>query len=165
MWDLRRNRKECAIFLDALEAAWEKRPDVFAREELLAELPANLREHGKCCKGCARNIDNLLTTRNALRGYATPASFNAPWFAARVMARISTEERVRASEEATWSVLPRLASRFAGVAVLALVLAAGWLIKGPLGNPASASTVESFDGSQAQVSYDDPLGGVQEKAQ
>ena len=165
MWNLQRNKKDCAMFLDAVEAASECGPDVFAREDLFVALSPNLLQHVESCRACSSSLDNLLPTRNALRGYAPPANLDAPWFAARVMATISAEERVRAGQEAFWSVLPRLASRLAGVAALVLILAGGWLIKGPVGKPANASTMDGlFDASQAQLGHDDVLGGVLEKA-
>lgn len=165
MWKLQENRKDCAICLDAVEAASQRRPEAFAREELLVELPPNLLEHVESCKACAIHIDNLLTTRNILRGYAPPANFDAPWFAARVMAMISAEERVRAGQEAVWRVLPRLASRLAGVAALVLILAGGWLIKRPVESATEVAATESlFDTSQTQVTHEDVLGSVLEKA-
>lgn len=165
MWDLQRNKKECAVFLDAVEAASERGPDAFAREDLFGALPPNLREHVESCNACSSRLDNLLTTRNTLRGYAPPANFDAPWFAARVMARISAEERVRSSQEAVWKVLPRLASRLAGVAALVLILAGGWLIKRPAESPSGTATMEGlFDTSPAPVTHDDVLASVLEKS-
>jgi hypothetical protein len=81
------------------------------------------------------------------------------------MARISAEERVRSSQEAVWKVLPRLASRLAGVAALVLILAGGWLIKRPAESPSGTATMEGlFDTSPAPVTHDDVLASVLEKS-
>src|SRR5262249_27250200 len=50
-----------------------------------------------------------------------------PWFTARVMAAIEERESKLARSLETWTVLPRLASRLAWGAALALVLMTTWL--------------------------------------
>jgi hypothetical protein len=166
MWNLLRgNQKACRAFREAAEAAASRHRDILVKQDLFTELPEQLRRHSESCEECSRNLDSLLTARSALRGYAPQESFDAPWFAARVMAEICAQERVREGREVIWSAVPRLASRFAGVAALVLILAGGWLIKRPAQKPSSVVTMDSlFDTSQSPATRDDVLSSVLGKA-
>jgi hypothetical protein len=165
MWNLlRKNEKDCGAFRDAAEATVERRRDISVKQDVLVELPEELRLHLENCEECGKNLDSLLTARSALRGYAPLEGFDAPWFAARVMAEISAQERAREGMEVIWNLVPRLASRFAGVAALVLILAGGWLIKRPVEKPSSVAMVDGlFDTSQAPATHDDVLASVLEK--
>ncbi|GAC1680445.1 MAG: hypothetical protein PVS2B2_18790 [Candidatus Acidiferrum sp.] len=165
MWDsLRGNKKTCGALRDALEAVSERRREILVKEDLLAELPQELLAHLSSCAECGQDLDNLLATRNVLHRYAPIHGVDAPWFAGRVMATISAQERVRAGQEIVWSVVPRLASRFAAVAALGLILASGWLIRLPEEKTTAMATVEGlFDTSQAPATRDDVLASVLEK--
>jgi hypothetical protein len=161
---LRRNQKDCRAFGEAAEAAAQRRQDILLRQDLLAELEPQLQLHPERCDRCGSDLDSMLTARDALRGLARPEGFDAPWFAARVMAEISAHERVREGQEGIWRAVPRLASRFAGVAMIVLLLAGGWLIRRPAEKPTGVATVESlFDSWQVPATRDDVLAGVLEK--
>jgi hypothetical protein len=165
MWNLWRNNRACEVFLDAAENVAVRSSGTLTCENLLDEIPAKFRSHLQDCEACAQTIDDLVTTRNSMQEHGAPATFDTPWFAARVMARISAEERMPAGQDAVWSVLPRLASRFAGIAVIIIVMTGGWLMRQPAEGPGSQNTMESlFDTSPAPVTNDDVLISVLEKA-
>lgn len=165
MWKLLKDKKGCQNFLEAAEAAAELRQRALLREEILAELPPSLQSHSQTCRTCAQKMNDLIATRNVLRDYAPHQDFDAPWFAARVMARISSEEGIRKGQEALWNLLPRLASRVAGIAVVILILAGGWLIRQPAATSATGTTVDTlFDTPRFPVTHDEALASVLEKA-
>ena len=85
MWKLGKSRK-CATFIDAVETA---PTEIATAEALLQGLPPDVGRHTTGCADCAAYLADLVTTRNTVRsGYPAAANFDAPWFAARVIARI-----------------------------------------------------------------------------
>lgn len=163
MWNLWRDKRACKVFLDAAEKAAELSPGALTPENLSSDMPGEFRNHVKECADCARNIEDLVTARNALREGGARATFNAPWFATRVMARISAEERMLAGRDALWTVLPRLASRFSGVALIIIVVTGGWLMGRPAEHYGIQNTAESVFDTAGPITQDDVLTSVLEK--
>jgi hypothetical protein len=151
--------------LDVAETAAQGNSGTLSRETLLGEIPAKFRSHMRDCETCAQAVDDLVATRNSLADHPPIATFDAPWFAARVMARISAEERKRAGQDTVWSVLPRLASRFAGAALILIVITGGLVIRKPAERAGTQPAIESlFDTSSTALTHDDVLSTVLEKA-
>ena len=163
MRNLRRNKRACEVFLEAAEKVAEQRSGVLTPENLVGEIPSKFRSHLEHCEACVQHLDDLVTARNALRDDAVPATFDGPWFATRVMARISAEERILAGQEALWSVLPRLASRFTGVALIVIVVAGGWLMRRPAEHSGIQNTADSVFDTAGPITHDDVLSSVLEK--
>jgi hypothetical protein len=163
MWNLWRNKRDCEAFLNTAEKVAEWHPGALTQEKLWSEMPGKFRSHLEDCEACAQNIDDMVTARNALRDDAAPGSFDAPWFATRVMARISVEERMLAGRDALWSVLPRLASRFSGVALIVIVVTGGWLMRRPAEHSGIQNTTESVFDTAGPITHDDVLISVLEK--
>jgi hypothetical protein len=94
-------------------------------------LPPVLAAHAASCQDCRQALDDLFATRALLSALPRRSEEARPWFAARVMAAIGEQEsRVTRSLE-TWLVVPRLASKLAWGAVLALALTTTWLAGQP----------------------------------
>jgi anti-sigma factor RsiW len=161
MWKLHKS-EDCELVVEALEGTGT---DVITTEALADGLGPRARKHMATCANCAAYFADLVATRSTLRGAYAPAPiFDAPWFATRVMARISAEDRAVKKQEAIWKILPTLASRVAGVAALSLVLAGGFMIRHSAGkHPNSGMTESLFDTAQAQISHEDILGTVSEE--
>jgi hypothetical protein len=94
-------------------------------------LPAALAVHAASCHECKTALDELFAARALLSALPRQPEEERPWFATRVMAAIGEQEsRVTRSAE-TWVAVPRLASKLAWGAVLALVLTTTWLAGQP----------------------------------
>src|SRR5437868_13529643 len=94
-------------------------------------LPPALATHAASCHECSTALDELFAARALLSALPRPAEEARPWFAARVMAAIGEQESKVTRSLETWIVVPRLASKLAWGAVLALVLTTTWLAGQP----------------------------------
>jgi hypothetical protein len=90
-------------------------------------LPPALAAHAASCQDCQQALDDLFATRALLDALPRESQEARPWFAARVMAAIGEQESKVTRSLETWLVVPRLASRLAWGAVLALALTTTWL--------------------------------------
>jgi hypothetical protein len=99
-------------------------------------LPPALAAHSVSCQECQRALDDLFESRALLSALRPQPEEARPWFAARVMAAINEKESKLTRSLETWTVVPRLASKLAWGAVLALVLTTTWLA----GQPKSVRT-------------------------
>jgi hypothetical protein len=157
MWNLLGpNDENCSRFRDSLE------------EGLSAEsLPLELRKHAGTCKDCQSAAEDLAQSRVLLKALATEVEAK-PWFAPRVMAAIAAKEaELRRSLDA-WTVLPRLASRFAWVSVAALLLTGTWLYEKPA-TTSNKTVITDLTGepvvdSSTPVNNDDMLVSLTEHA-
>jgi hypothetical protein len=94
-------------------------------------LPPALAAHAASCQDCRQSLDDLFATRALLSTLPRQPEESRPWFAARVMAAIGEQESKVTRSLETWLVVPRLASKLAWGAVLALVLTTTWLAGQP----------------------------------
>lgn len=94
-------------------------------------LPPALAAHAASCQDCRQALDELFATRALLSALPRQPEDARPWFAARVMAAIGERESKVTRSLETWLVVPRLASKLAWGAVLALVLTTTWLAGQP----------------------------------
>ena len=94
-------------------------------------LPPALAAHAASCQNCQQALDELFATRALLSALPRHSEEARPWFAARVMAAIGEQESKVTRSLETWLVVPRLASKLAWGAVLALALTTTWLAGQP----------------------------------
>src|SRR5262249_53561287 len=92
--------------------------------------------HAVSCHKCQTALDEFFASRELLSGFPRPPEDARPWFAARVMAAINEQESKLTKSLETWLVLPRLASKLAWGAALALVLTTTWIA----GHPRTSQT-------------------------
>ncbi|HYL82743.1 MAG TPA: hypothetical protein VE263_00795 [Candidatus Angelobacter sp.] len=127
MWSLlRKNNAECRRTQDSLEEIAERRLNASSVQEWIEELPADGRAHIDACGLCREAADDLMATRRLFRGVSGSGKADRPFFAARVMAAIASQERELANLISPWSEVPRFASRLAWVAALVLLLGTTW---------------------------------------
>jgi|tagenome__1003787_1003787.scaffolds.fasta_scaffold20977144_4 hypothetical protein len=120
-----KNDHECSRLRSSLEELQERN-----------SLPPALAAHSVSCQECQRALDDLFESRALLSRLRPQPEEARPWFAARVMAAINEKESKLTRSLETWTVVPRLASKLAWGAVLALVLTTTWLA----GQPKSVRT-------------------------
>jgi hypothetical protein len=90
-------------------------------------LPPALAAHAASCQDCRQALDDLFATRALLSALPRHSEKARPWFAARVMAAIGEQESKVTRSLEPWLVVPRLASKLAWGAVLALLVTTTWL--------------------------------------
>jgi hypothetical protein len=119
------NRVNCEWFLDQLEALpKEGRP---ALEVWLTKLPNDARAHAAACPNCEAALQDFLDTRLALEGMQAISPGPGPWFTARVMQAIASQERENEETlEGFWVGVRRLAPRLVAFAMLLLMLGGTW---------------------------------------
>jgi len=94
-------------------------------------LPPTLTTHVASCRACQTAMGELFASRELLKALPRRTEETRPWFAARVMAAIDEQESKLTKSLETWLVVPRLASKLAWGAALALVLTTTWLAGHP----------------------------------
>ena len=139
----KKNRTQCREFRGHLEDALGVAPDAKVMAELLAAVPAAMKEHAAACADCRTAAENVLKSRALLSGLSSRALLGGPWFPTRVMAAIVARASERTRTADTWSFLPKLAARLTWASALALLLASGWLYQRPVVNTAAIKSVET----------------------
>jgi len=94
-------------------------------------VPPVLSAHAASCSECKTALDELFAARALLSALPRQPEEERPWFATRVMAAIGEQESKVTRSLETWLVVPRLASKLAWGALLALVLTTTWLAGQP----------------------------------
>jgi hypothetical protein len=138
MWNLlRKNNEECRRTQDSLEEIARRRHarGVVSAEELLADLPVQERTHAVACNLCREAAQDLLTTRELLRGIPRADSVNRPFFASRVMAAIAAREKELANLISPWTEVPRFAARLAWITGLVLLAGTTWFYERGMTTP------------------------------
>jgi hypothetical protein len=115
-----KNEDECSRLLDSLDDFSDRN-----------SLPQVLAAHAACCHECKTALDELFAARALLSALSRQPEEERPWFAPRVMAAIGKQESKVTRSLETWLVVPRLASKLAWGALLALVLTTTWLAGQP----------------------------------
>ncbi|HTQ62008.1 MAG TPA: hypothetical protein VMI32_17420 [Candidatus Solibacter sp.] len=131
MGPFRKYRAQCREFRGQLEDAAGVASDAKIMAELLAAVPARLREHTVACADCRAAAEHVLSSRVLLSGLSSRAAIGGEWFPTRVMAAIAARSSEQARTADTWTFLPKLAARLTWASALALLLASGWLYQKP----------------------------------
>jgi hypothetical protein len=160
MWNLlKRENEECRRLRDALEDAAGKRAGAPSVKSLTEEMSAAKRKHLDTCVDCREAVEELVTTKELLRGVPGFAGEERPWFAARVMAAIASRERELAERISAWTEFPRFASRLSLVAAILLLAGTTWFYKSVVRAPSypSSGSQESIFEAPQQAPPDDIL--------
>lgn len=139
----KKNRTQCREFRGQLEDAAGVASDARVMADLLAAVPAQMREHVVACADCRAAAEHVLASRVLLSGLSSRAAMGGTWFPSRVMAGIAARASEQARTADTWTLLPRLAARLTWASALALLLASGWLYQRPAVNTAATKSVET----------------------
>jgi hypothetical protein len=116
-WFLGKNKGPCGELTRSLEDSADA-----------SSLPAELAQHAASCAECRSAVDDFRASQVLLTALRhRPAEFK-PWFAKGVMAAIAAREAQLQGSLEKWIAIPRLASKFAWVSVLALLLSGSWLV-------------------------------------
>jgi len=167
MWNfLKMKNEQCRKFQDGLEESAAARPEAGNLQELLAVMAPGKREHVAVCAGCREAAQDILASREILRGMTTASVEAGPGFAARVMNVIAARERELANLANAWSEVPRFSSRLAWASAIVLLVGSTWLYEKPAAVTNHALTVaasqESLFETAPPANQDDVLIGVTE---
>ena len=116
-WFLRKNKSLCETLKSSLEDVADA-----------GSLPAALAQHAVSCAECQRAMDDYRASQVLLSALRREPAESKPWFATGVMAAIASREAQIQGSLEKWTAIPRLASKFAWVSVLALLLSGSWLV-------------------------------------
>ena len=133
-------RKQCIKAEQWFEEATGRLSEAPAAEELLASLEPSQRDHVRECGECQNALKDLLESRVLLAALKEPETENRPFFSRRVMAAIAAREMELERATRAWAVVPRLASRFAGIATVLLLIGGALVYEGPLHKQANQTT-------------------------
>jgi hypothetical protein len=167
MLSLLKNKKRCNDFRGRLDGAADALRSAETAEQLLSQLPPELRDHALDCGECRRAAEDLFATRVLLA--ALPATADGgPWFAPRVMAAITAREQEMERPATIWSAVPRLASRLAWISAIVFVAGSTWLFEKPVAKPTPPASVDVmpdalFDVGPGAMSHDQVLVNLAER--
>jgi hypothetical protein len=136
-----KSRVQCREFQTRIEDAATAAPAAKEVPELLAALPAGLKEHAVACLDCRTATENILAARSLLSEIPSHGEMGGPWFAPRVMAAIAARSAELYRAPDTWTFLPKLAARLTWASAIALLLASGWLYQKPATDVATTKSV------------------------
>lgn len=145
--------KQCTKTEQWLEGITVEQGEMPTAESLLVNLGAAEQEHIRLCGACQSAVRDFIESRILLSAVRPPQSDDHPFFAARVMGAIASREGELERTSRAWAVVPRLAARFAGVAMVLLLIGGAWVYEGPLrnrpfGEPAQTVQPAAESGSQ-----------------
>lgn len=142
MWNRRGlEKKGCEKIAVWLEEAAARSPEAATIEELLEALPHDETLHAGECTDCKEAAREFLDSR-ALLAACGKAPEGNPFFAKKVLAAIASREAEMERTSRAWAIVPKLASRLAAVACLALLLAGTWVYKGPTQSKSGRTAAE-----------------------
>jgi|SRR5271167_2305719 hypothetical protein len=117
----------CQKFLDEIELV---PVEITRREELLAEVSAESRQHAASCGNCSNALQELIATREALQPMREESVEANPWFATRVMAAIAAREKeIDEQVNGVWIFVRRMAPRIVAFCGLLLVVGSTWALQ------------------------------------
>lgn len=158
MWNKLKQNEECNRFRDALEEAAAKHEHALSVEPLIADLSGEQRKHLTACANCQETANDIVKVKMLFKGAASFVAEERPWFAARVMAAITSRERELAERVSAWTEFPRFASRLTWVAAILLLAGTTWfyeaVVRAPNYSPAGQESI--FEAPQ-QTTPDDVL--------
>jgi hypothetical protein len=160
MWNLpKRSSEECRRLRDAVEDAAARQAGRVRVESLPEELTAEQRKHVEVCADCREAVGDLVAAKELLKGAASLAKEERPWFAARVMAAIAAREKQLAERVTAWTEFSRFASRLTWVLAIVLLASTTWFYESVLRAPSYpvSGSQESIFEAPPQSSPDDIL--------
>ena len=134
-------------------------------QNVLAEVSPELRAHAARCDECRKRIDELTATRDLLATLQPESEISRPFFLSRVMSAIAAREAELGRAINAWMLVPKLASRVAWAAGLAILMAVTLFYQKPATPPLGMepSPESLFDNSQSSASHDDVLVSMVEQ--
>ena len=156
-WFLGKNKSLCGTLKSSLE-------DI----GVAGSLPAELAQHVASCADCRRVVDDYRASQVLLSTLRRDTKESRPWFATGVMAAIAAREAQLQGSLEKWVAIPRLASKFAWVSVLALLLSGSWLVGRQQASraawmPTDLAGETLLDRHPAPVDNDDVLSSLGER--
>lgn len=145
MWkELSFSRSRCRRVEGWLEETAELPEAAATVEGLCASLPPEQQGHLRACNECQAALRDFAESKALLHALKDQRTATPPFFAKRVMAMIASREGDLERATRAWALVPKLASRFAGVATVLLLVGGAWVYEGSLHKSASplARTVQ-----------------------
>ena len=188
MWErFTKQNALCARYRTGLEDLPAGAGVAEASAELPKTLPAELAGHVEHCDDCKEAAEVFWASRQLLAAplqqrreeFRARTADTAPWFTARVMAKIATRDAEVRAEKTEWSgAVTKLASRLAWVSGLLLLVTSTWLYNPsdgalPKQNSGQGSATQSaaeapqylFDSTTAPSNIDDALASPRGEAE
>jgi hypothetical protein len=158
---IRREQFECRQLWNMLDSA----DRAVSLQNVLAEATPTLRAHAAQCDECHKRIEELSTARELLASWQPQAGISRPFFASRVMSAIAAREAELSRAINAWTIIPKLASRVAWAAALAILIAVGLLYQKPATSQlrTEPSPESLFDNAPSSASHDDVLVSMVEQ--
>ena len=157
----KRQRFECRELWQVLDGADRAKP----LQSVLAEFTPEQQAHAANCAGCHTRIEELAATRELLAPLQSQSGVSRPWFASRVMSAIAAREAELSRSINAWTLIPKLASRVAWAAGLAILMAVSLFYQKPatsqLGTEPSSESL--FDNAPSPANHDDVLVSMVEQ--
>jgi hypothetical protein len=152
---LKRQRFECRELWQVLDSVDPAIP----RQSLLAAATPELQVHAANCDECHTRLDELAATRELLASLQPQSAISRPWFASRVMSAIAAREAELSRAIDAWTIVPKLASRLAWAAALAILMAVSLLYQKPATSQrvTEPSPESLFDNAPSPANHDDVL--------
>ena len=158
MLDKLKGNENCRKFREAVEEAAARFEDAVSVESLIALLREEQRGHVAACADCREAANDLVEVKALFDGAGSFDGEERPWFAARVMAAIASQERELAERVSAWTEFPRFASRLTWVAGILLLAGTTWFYEAVVRAPSYApSGQESIFEAPQQSAPDDVL--------
>lgn len=168
--------RRCTKAEQWFEEAAARMPGTLTAEELLASMAPGQRDHVRGCGACQDAAKDLVESRVLLTALKGSGADGRPFFAKRVMAAIASRESELEGATRAWAVVPKLASRFAGIATVLLLIGGALIYEGPLhkrahpaaqaAQPAVESGTQLFeDNAPVPTNRDDVLVSLLERSQ
>lgn len=145
-------------------------------EDLRASLSSEQRDHLQHCADCQTALREFADSKALLRFLGRSPAEAPPFFAKRVMAAIAVREGELERAARAWALVPKLASRFAGIATILLLIGGAWAYEGPLhkspnpaaqtAQPAAETGTQLFeDNATVPANRDDVLVSLLERGE
>ena len=152
---LKRQKIACRELWDILESGDRAIP----WQSALARATPEQQAHAAHCKGCRERLEELAATRDLLAPLQPPSGISRPGFPSRVMSAIAAREAKLSRAINAWTIIPKLASRVAWVAAMAILMAVSLFYQKPvtsqLGTEPSPELL--FDNAPSPANHDDVL--------
>lgn len=152
---LRRQRFECRKLWEILDNGDPATP----AKSVLAGATPELQAHAAHCGECHRRLEELSATRKLLALLQPQSAISRPWFASRVLSAIAAREAELSRTIDAWMIIPKLASRVAWAAALAILVAVSLLYQKPSTSQlrTEPSPESLFDNAPSPANHDDVL--------
>jgi len=121
-----RESSGCQEFREELEALPVKENAGTEVRMVMEKMSLASRGHATVCADCREAVEDVVSTRSALRPLGEGSAEPGPWFTTRVMAAITGRESEMDLRDAVWVSIRKLAPRLVAVCALLLVLASTW---------------------------------------